>query len=182
MSITSWVAVVGIGLQVVGILIAILGIRSQFRAFFEERMIDHRVRRLRAWLSRSENASVRPEPMRSRTRGFKPKLPRWPSDPNSSVPVQEQLDNLSEWVEALQQAVQDGRADTRARVGALRATVRDGLRDQSKRLGRVNREIAEIRTGITGTDGSGLRTAVLGLFLTAVGVAMTAPIVIWPPS
>lgn len=168
----GWLALLGVALDVIGLLIALWGVDELSRELFPNRPLPHRavwrwVRSKLPWLRR--DATVRPKTITSQARIGTPRLSADPARPSPGASEDEWFDYWDERIKKTREQIR-WVSDDLTKVNAI---LGDRISEESKERERAVRELSEkARAWLGGDQGRGLLLTFLGLLVTLVGTVL----------
>jgi hypothetical protein len=175
-----WIAAIGIWLQMVGTVGAVLGLTSTYRQIFARHSLWRDFgRSFLVWfrhsvLRRPRDITIHPLTAHARMQLDVQAFGRTrPGPPGPNACVEERLDFLSAYVEK----IDDELVETRRQAqGALRdATLELRAADEElrSRIREATSEVTGLQNALTGVDGFGLQQTAAGLAMSIVGMVLT---------
>ena len=185
-----WLSLVGVALQVVGLVIAMWGVSQTYEQAMGSSMSKDLWRRLRQWarrlLRRPEPATAKTVPVQAVAIGtatLRASARVSASDPGRYAPSWKQVQYLRRSVEILfEQDDEDRRYaehERRELATGLRQRQDDLEARQEADIRELENRAEQTRDALWGTNGKGLQNAVVGLAITAAGVALTSAALPW---
>jgi hypothetical protein len=175
-------AVVGVFLELIGLCLALKGVADTYGEIFLERNLfkDLRADVGRWWqtmvLRRPINQHVIVRGAASGSMTFSGEavgVARY-TRPGGDASIDDVLDYIDASVQSLRRHDEANRTFTKDQVKRLEQRMGERVDAVAGRLSSVDRELRQVRTAVVGPDGAGLRTAVLGLGITMVGVVVSS--------
>ena len=185
-------ATTGAALQVLGLIVAISGVAKTYETVLDRRLLPDLWRNLRrsctaklasCWRWIRTKLLKRPPPQRTGTASGSVSVigtatgmitARLGPAPGADATPQEQIAYLLRSVDQLQSELDRTREQAATELARTRAELSTQNVQISDRLNSAVGEIRQLHSGLVGHDGAGLRTTVIGLAITLVGVVLSA--------
>lgn len=173
-----WVAFIGVVLQVVGLVIAILGVAKTYRETEGSSLAGGIVLSAQKWFERVVLRKKEDKPAVELapdnlviTSSVEAKLRT--EAPSDDAPQQEWIAYLNRRTEQLDRQVEEARKHAEAVAASAEKRVKQQLSRLEDRVQKVDSVARAAHHASIGPDGAGLRETAVGLAITAFGVALT---------
>ncbi len=175
-----WIAALGLVLQITGLVIASSGISQTYNAMFGRVLWRDLAADLIGWwrrviLRRPQGQSIEVEPATISVEAASLEITRGRRPPPEEPATTE---DRVRWLDEVTADIYEDLTSVRAAARTTATEVEQRLASEfaavDSRAARVAKGLEVVRVAVAGSDGAGLRRAVLGLLVTLFGVALTA--------